>query len=971
MALANLTARSLRVYIGADDQEWSFAAADFLPEFESIGEQGLVKTFAQITLLEVLSAPESLEPRANPTRWREGQTVRVDVATNAGGWSTWGLLRLLSIPSGPSDGAITLELGCALAWADDPQPEGDRSEVVTGVGENSATVATRLLVASGIPEASIALGTWEYALPYPLQKEGSGSYVAQAGALAFANHCRGLYQDSAGIVRSCQWSATPGTPVATVTVGQDEALFLPSPDPVPPVERVVVSGVGYEPSTTPNRYSSSFSVTEPASNFSDDAIGSVVITTTEVYEWGPPDDDRDYYWTYNETRLQQPRCLTWIGSDSVQSATAIAYEARRYDATTQILYQIETGEVASVKTLVDATVTAFGTTLTTRTITTLEHDATLETLTRRTETTAVPRIQLTGETGSGGRFEMVTARIADTRWTEDRPDYWVERTSERIAAKNGSGRQGNIKPTALITQPPQVRPNSRPPATDRWVDPVALQERHYSAEATWQHPGGATGRIRTRSLTLTPGFSNAQCFEVATREVALLEGRRESYLIELPLSTALLWVAPLSTIEVDDGTNLWTFKLDAPAWAYATDEARLTAAGICVGRVAVEVPAGTPLPEFETGLEPGQTAPAEPPVFEPPTDEVGGEIDVAIASSPMTMAAVLSQAATVDVAIASSPMTMAAVVQNRSIDVAIAGTPMTMAAAISGAETVDTGLYTGNGTSQSIVTGFQPDLIWIKPKASSPPTFVDSTNGASRWFDPASANAFATDANAITAFNSNGFSVGSSTRVNTNAVVNRFFAWKESPTFEVVTYTGNGSARTISHSLGVAPAFIMVKRVNASGGSRGYHKTSGATITLNLNTSTNSTSISFWNNTAPTTTVFSLGTSTDVNANGSNYVAYLFAESAGITKIDAYTGNGSTTGPVVDVGFAPKIVGIRRSDGTALHIYSVDDSNNPFRFGFDAEVTTPLTFLSDGFQPASNSSNINTNAASYHYVAWG
>lgn len=585
-----------------------------------MGEGGLIKTFAQITLTEVLAIPESLDPRANPARWREGNMVRIDVATDAGGWFTWGYLRLLEIPSGPSDGRITLQLGCWLAWADDPQPEGDRSEVETGIGENSATVAARLLLASGIPAEAIDLGAWDYDLPYALQKEGNGSYVAQAGALAFANHCRQLYQDAAGIVRSSQWSAAPGTSVATVTVGLNEALFEPTPDPVPPVERVVVSGVGYQPSTTPNRYSSSFTVTEPASNFSDSAIGTVGITTTEIFEWGEPDEDHDYYWTRSETRLRQPQAVTWIGSDSTQPATTTTYEEKRYDATTKILYRIESGEIANVRTLVDSTVTAFGTVITQRTITDLEHDAAAETLTRRTETTTVPRIQLTGDTGSTGRFVQETARVLDTRWTEDRPDYWVERTSERVAAKNGSGRQGNIKPTALITQRPQIKPDSRPPATDRWEDPTSLKEQHYSAECTWQHPGGATGRVRTRSLTVDPGFSNGQCFEIATREVQLLEGRRESYLIEVPLSDALLWLPPLSTITVNDGANEWAFKLDATAWEYAGDSARLVAMGICVARVALPEPVGTLLPEFESGLEPGQVAPEEPAPFMPPQE---------------------------------------------------------------------------------------------------------------------------------------------------------------------------------------------------------------------------------------------------------------------------------------------------------------------------------------------------------------
>lgn len=619
---ANLTARQLRVFIGSDDQEWSFAAAVFLPEQESFGESGLIKTFAQVTLLDVLGNPESLDPRANPSRWREGQVVRVDVATDTGEWLTWGNLRLLGIPSGPTNGRLTLQLGCWLAWADDPQPEGDRSEVETGVGENSADVATRLLVASGIPEAAIDLGAWDYDLPYPLQKEGNGSYIAQAGALAFANHCRQLYQDPDGIIRAAQWSNTPGTPAATVTVGLNESLFEPTPDPVPPVERVVVSGVGYQVTETPNRYSSSFTVTEPASNFSDDAIGTVGITTTEIYEWGEPDESHDYYWTRSETRLRQPQAATWIGSDSTQPSTTTTYEERRYDATTKILYRIETGEIANVRTLVDSTVTAAGVTIVQRTIANLEHDGALETLTRRTETTTVPRITLTGDTGSTGRFVQETSRILNTQWTEDKPDYWVERTSERVAAKNGSGRQGNIKPTALITQRPQIKPDSRPPATERWQDPTGLKEQHYTATCTWQHPGGATGRVRTRSLTVDPGFSNQQCFEIATREVQLLEGRRESHLIELPLSDALLWLPPLSTIQVDDGTNLWTFKLDATTWEYALQEARLVAMGIAVARVAVEAPVGTPLPEFESGVDPGQVAPEEPPEFVPPADEV-------------------------------------------------------------------------------------------------------------------------------------------------------------------------------------------------------------------------------------------------------------------------------------------------------------------------------------------------------------
>ena len=169
---ANLTARKLRVLIGADLQDWSLAAANFAPSQESISQAGLVKHFATLDILDLLSNPESINPKANPARWREGQVVVVDVADD-GDWVRVGNLRLLEIPAA-SEGLITLQLGCWLAWAAKVSKEGDRSGITLGDETNAAVVAERLLVAAGIPLDSINLGDWEYIQRWPLQKEGNG-----------------------------------------------------------------------------------------------------------------------------------------------------------------------------------------------------------------------------------------------------------------------------------------------------------------------------------------------------------------------------------------------------------------------------------------------------------------------------------------------------------------------------------------------------------------------------------------------------------------------------------------------------------------------------------------------------------------------------------------------------------------------------------------------------------------------------
>ena len=281
----------------------------------------------------------------------------------------------------------------------------------------------------------------------------------------------------------------------------------------------------------------------------------------------------------------------------------------------------------------------------------------------------------------------------------------------------------------------------------------------------------------------------------------------------------------------------------------------------------------------------------------------------------------------------------------------------------------DATLWTGNGTSQSIVNSgaMQPDLVWAKQRSSTQwHRLIDAVRGTDKVLYSNDTSAEFTDNTQLTSFNSNGFSVGSQAGFNANAATYVGWQWKESAAagFDIVTWTGNGSAQTINHSLGVAPAMIIMK--NRTQGAAGYnwavyHKSiSSASAFVDLNTTAGAaTNTGIWNATAPTSTVFSVGTAR-IN-NGDLNVAYLFAEVAGFSKFGSYTGNGSTDGPMVFTGFKPKFVLIKNASGAYTWI-TFDSARGTYNVNgqqlypntSDAEATDNVNncmdFLSNGFK---------------------
>jgi len=300
----------------------------------------------------------------------------------------------------------------------------------------------------------------------------------------------------------------------------------------------------------------------------------------------------------------------------------------------------------------------------------------------------------------------------------------------------------------------------------------------------------------------------------------------------------------------------------------------------------------------------------------------------------------------------------------------------------------ETILYTGNGGTLNVGgLDFQPDWVWYKNRsATANHGLFDAVRGATKLIQSNNNSAEQT-VSGVTSFNSDGFSLGADSDGNGNGNNIVSWNWKETATagFDIVSYTGNGSNRTISHSLSAVPSMMIVKNRDADEEWTVYHHkntSAPATDYLALNTTGATTdSDNRWNDTAPTSSVFTLGTTGNVNANGQKFIAYLFAEKQGYSKFGSYTGNGNANGTFVYTGFKPAFYMIKRTDTTGAWI--IKDNLRP---GFNvngsylvandniAEATgsgnVASDELSNGFKIRGTSSALNTSGGTYIYMAF-
>ena len=311
--------------------------------------------------------------------------------------------------------------------------------------------------------------------------------------------------------------------------------------------------------------------------------------------------------------------------------------------------------------------------------------------------------------------------------------------------------------------------------------------------------------------------------------------------------------------------------------------------------------------------------------------------------------------------------------------------------------------WTGDGTSDRSITGvgFQPDWVWYKERSNvGDQTVFDVIRGATKRIFPNDTAAEDTAGSTLTSFDSDGFTVGANTDVNGNGETYVGWNWLASNTtasntdgsitstvsanttsgFSIVSYTGNGTGgATVGHGLNSEVKCIIVKDRDTASDWRVYHVGVGNTGALDLNTSdVTQTNSAFWNNTTPSSSVFTLGTGTDVNNNTKNFIAYCFAEKKGFSKFGSYTGNGNADGTFIYTGFKPAFVIIKNSSAVGGWLL-VDNKRDPknvvdkkiFANLSNSEGTADVCdFVSNGFKIRTTDSSQNGSGNTIIYMAF-
>ena len=324
-----------------------------------------------------------------------------------------------------------------------------------------------------------------------------------------------------------------------------------------------------------------------------------------------------------------------------------------------------------------------------------------------------------------------------------------------------------------------------------------------------------------------------------------------------------------------------------------------------------------------------------------------------------------------------------------------------------GSTAMDVKLYTGNGSTQTISgLEFSPDLVWVKNRAAADNhKLLDTIRGATNELESNTTDAEVANADGLTAFNSDGFDLGADVEYNTSSEAYVAWTWdagsstventdgtitsqvRASPTSgcSIVTYSGNGTdGATIGHGLNVAPQMVIIKRRNAVDNWPVYHTSlGGGNNLLFLETADAKRSdLNVWSSTAPSSSVITIGDRDEVNNNTSTYVAYCFAPVDSYSSFGSYTGNGSSDGPFVYLGFRPRFLLWKSSS------YSTGDTNwvmfdsarSPYNRtvlhlradlgAAEASGSEYIDLCSNGFKLRYVDANNNANGQTYIYAAF-
>jgi hypothetical protein len=312
----------------------------------------------------------------------------------------------------------------------------------------------------------------------------------------------------------------------------------------------------------------------------------------------------------------------------------------------------------------------------------------------------------------------------------------------------------------------------------------------------------------------------------------------------------------------------------------------------------------------------------------------------------------------------------------------------------------NTKIYTGNESAGHAITGvgFQPDFTWFKNRGGTDShSMYDAVRGVTKQIESDTTGAETTESTGLASFDSDGFTVGTRTASNSNNMSICSWNWKANGQgsanndgstnttytsanttagISIVKWTPSGSAETVGHGLGAVPKMIITKNLGASQGWFTYHHSIGNTKYLLLNTTAaEATDSNAWNNTTPTSSVFSVGS----QFAGSDYVAYCFAEIQGFSKIGSYVANGSNDGAFCYTGFKPGFIMIKSST-TAMYWHIFDNKRlgynaynyrlNPNANEVETTTTDVIDILSNGFKIRTNQQQFGTSGATYIYMAF-
>ncbi len=322
-----------------------------------------------------------------------------------------------------------------------------------------------------------------------------------------------------------------------------------------------------------------------------------------------------------------------------------------------------------------------------------------------------------------------------------------------------------------------------------------------------------------------------------------------------------------------------------------------------------------------------------------------------------------------------------------------------------------TKLYTGNavdgsGTTQSVTgVGFQPDWVWIKSRSATKSHYLfDVVRGATKQLNSNNTNDENTGTTSLTAFGSDGFTLGSEPEVNEQNATFASWNWKvggspssnsngsitssvsvnQTAGISIGTFTGTASVGTVGHGLNAVPSMIINRTITSDGKDwmTYHHKNTSAPETdyLALN-STNATADfeDVWNDTAPTSSVFTIGDSSQNNTGSGTSIFYAFAEKKGYSKFGSYTGNGNADGTFVYTGFKPAFVIQKASSASSYDWVILDNKRDPFNVADESlyanlssavQTSNHTDFLSNGFKLRSTAAGNNGSGTTYIYMAF-